>query len=108
MKVKHRFQYHYEDYIRHVDESSETIPDQSFTVKEILERFSSAMPPTGIIRNVAYDDDPESDMDDDYISPDSQPSLDLTDLQDYKKQYSDGIRKYRNLSPEEQKQIFDK
>lgn len=53
---------------------SETIPDQSYTITEIITRFTGGILPN-IQRNVSYDDDPSFDSDD--IT--KRPDFDLVD-----------------------------
>lgn len=60
-----------------------TVPDQSLTVKEILRRYSNGMLPSGIYMDSGFEDDDESDLDDDYVSPEMRQDKDLTDLYGY-------------------------
>nr|QPB07365.1 MAG: hypothetical protein [Microvirus sp.]QQL13308.1 MAG: hypothetical protein [Microviridae sp.] len=60
--------------LEHVSSKSETVPDMSLTVKDILIRFQrGTLSPDEICRNVDYEDDP--DIDNPYDPP--------TDLTDY-------------------------
>lgn len=63
-----------------VSDESFTVPDQSLTVKEILNRYSSGMLPAGILMSSDFEDDDESDLDDDFVSPEMRQNKDLTDI----------------------------
>lgn len=56
------------------NDASETIPDQSYTISEIITRFTGGILPN-IQRNVSFDDDPTFDSDD--IT--RRPDFDLVD-----------------------------
>mgnify|MGYP000667838063 CR=1 FL=1 len=56
------------------NEPSQTIPDLSYTIRELLEKFAhGVMPPVG--RDVVYDEDPDIDNPD----PTRDPAFDLSD-----------------------------
>lgn len=95
-----------EKFVRSISEKTMTIPDQSLTVKEILERFSVNMPPTGVLHEPIYDQDPDQDFADNYISPDKKQNFDLTDYDDIKEKVSDAEREFRTL-PDEVKASFN-
>lgn len=62
-----------------------TVPDQSLTLRQIVDRFSNGMIPPGLIHDVQYDD-PDATIDDD-ISPLNNPNVDLIDMQEYEREY---------------------
>lgn len=62
-----------------------TVPDQSLTLRQIVDRFSNGMIPPGLIYDVQYDD-PDATIDDD-ISPLNNPNVDLIDMQEYEREY---------------------
>ena len=53
---------------------SETIPDQSYTIEEIISRFTGGIMPT-VNNRIFYDDDPDFDSTD----PTMRPDYDLVD-----------------------------
>ena len=53
---------------------SETIPDQSYSIQEIITRFTGGIMPT-VNNRVFYDDDPDFDS----IDPTMRPDYDLVD-----------------------------
>ena len=71
-----RFTYDYK--ASHVYEKvigeSETIPDQSYSIQEIITRFTGGIMPT-VNNRVFYDDDPDFDS----IDPTMRPDYDLVD-----------------------------
>lgn len=71
-----RFTYDYTAH--HVHEKvigeSETIPDQSYSIEEIITRFTGGIMPT-VNNRVFYDDDPDFDS----IDPTMRPDYDLVD-----------------------------
>lgn len=71
-----------------VDTSSRTIPDDSFTIKELFERYQKGAPlPLGLERPVSYSEDPtHNDLDLGRIS-----RLDLAEVSDMKKRVSDTL-----------------
>ncbi|UPW41907.1 hypothetical protein [Dipodfec virus RodF1_76] len=62
-----------------------TVPDQSLTLRQIVDRFSNGMIPPGLIHDVQYDD-PDVTIDDD-VSPLNNPNVDLIDIQEYEREY---------------------
>lgn len=74
-----RFTYDYKDpfvYETIIGES-ETIPDQSYSIAEIITRFTGGIMPT-VNNRVFYDDDPDFDS----IDPTMRPDYDLVDALD--------------------------
>jgi hypothetical protein len=53
---------------------SETIPDQSYSIEEIISRFTGGIMPT-VNNRIFYDDDPDFDS----IDPTMRPDYDLVD-----------------------------
>ena len=71
--------YNFDPKAKHVFETAnidptETVPDQSYTISEIINRFTGGILPN-IQRNVSFDDDPTFDSDD--IT--RRPDFDLVD-----------------------------
>lgn len=71
--------YNFDSKANHVFEKAntaptETVPDQSYTISEIINRFTGGILPN-IQRNVSFDDDPTFDSDD--IT--RRPDFDLVD-----------------------------
>lgn len=71
--------YNFDPKAKHVFEKSntaptETVPDQSYTISEIINRFTGGILPN-IQRNVSFDEDPTFDSDD--IT--RRPDFDLVD-----------------------------
>lgn len=71
-----------------LDPLSRTIPDDSFTIKELFERFQKGAPlPLGLERPISYSEDPShNDLDLGRIS-----RMDLVEVHDYKKRISDTL-----------------
>lgn len=71
-----------------VDSASRTIPDDSFTIKELFERLQNGAPlPLGLERPIRFSDDPtHEDLDLSKIQ-----AMDLAEVQDYKKRVSDTL-----------------
>lgn len=64
--------------MEHNNEPSLTVPDMSYSIKEILQRFTSGQP-LPIDQGLSFDD--ESDFDDDYLPPDrTEGGFDLSDI----------------------------
>lgn len=70
------------------DTSSRTIPDDSFTIKELFERYQKGAPlPLGLERPVSYSENPShNDLDLGRIS-----RLDLAEVSDLKKRVTDTL-----------------
>ncbi|AXH77751.1 MAG: hypothetical protein [Microviridae sp.] len=70
------------------DPTSRTIPDDSFTIKELFDRYQKGAPlPLGLERPISYGDSPtHNDLDLGRIG-----QMDLTEVQDLKKRVSDTL-----------------
>lgn len=84
LRVISKYSYNYREHLVEPDEHSETIPDQTLSIKQILARAQNGLLPPGIVQDVVYDT-PETDDDfsqDSYLDNDSlaSPLFDLTDL----------------------------
>lgn len=84
-KVKSKYDYDYTERGVVPEGVSLTVPDQSLTLRQIVDRFSNGMIPPGLIHDVQYDD-PDATIDDD-ISPLNNPNVDLIDMQEYEREY---------------------
>lgn len=84
-KVKSKYDYDYTQDGVILDSHSLTVPDQSLTLRQIVDRFSNGMIPPGLVHNVQYDD-PDATIDDD-VSPLNNPNVDLIDMQEYEREY---------------------
>lgn len=60
------------------DKPSQTVPDQSYTIAEILAKFTNHIPPN-ISKNFYYESD-RGDIDFDSFDPTHSPSFDLADF----------------------------
>lgn len=91
---------------RPIEERSCTVPDQSLSVTQILERFSVGLPPAGIVQNTVYDYGPDdssamdADLADDYVNPAMRQNQDLTDYDDLQKEIDRGEEIKRNFAGE--------
>jgi hypothetical protein len=63
------------------DEPSMTVPDQSLTVSEILDRYTRGLAPP-IARDPIYDDRENLDFDD--VDPVDRPDFDLSDVSEHR------------------------
>ncbi|MEM3318498.1 MAG: hypothetical protein QXT80_03010 [Thermoplasmatales archaeon] len=68
------------------DEVSLTVPDMSYTVRELLEKFTSGVMPA-VERNPLYEDDPDFDN----IDPSRLGDFDLVDLLEMQEEYQTRI-----------------
>lgn len=91
MKIVSPYTYDYTEYKGLCcDEPSLTVPDQSFTIKELLIRYTSGtMPP--VYRDGYYEEDDEIDIDN--VNPMERGDFDLVDAQ----QLSDEIREQQRI-----------
>lgn len=79
-KVINNLQYNYKDNQGEINnEPSETVPNQSFTVGEVLLRFSNGTLPN-IVQPVYYDDNDDFDN----VDITQDPAFDLVDAENYK------------------------
>ena len=102
-----RFTYDYK--APHVHEKvigeSETIPDQSYSIEEIISRFTGGIMPT-VNNRVFYDDDPDFDSIDPTMRPDYDLVDALSDMDALSKQFE--ARKKKDDQPAELEQPEDK
>ena len=77
-----RTKYNYDptDEVEINDGSSQTVPDQSLTVQDILIRFTRGLPLDDQVRNCVYGDDLEQSDDDFEVSPFNSFDHDILDL----------------------------
>ena len=98
-----RFTYDYK--APHVHEKvigeSQTIPDQSYSIEEIITRFTGGIMPT-VDHRVFYDDDPDFDSVDPTMRPDYDLVDALADMDSLFKQFE--ARKKEVEEPAEQEQ----
>ncbi|UPW41901.1 hypothetical protein [Dipodfec virus RodF1_80] len=87
----------------HIPYESQTVPDQSLTVKEILNRYSSGLLPAGILMSSAFEDDDESDLDVDFVSPEMRQNKDLTDIFELNREEESYKRAYRRAKEQSEK-----
>lgn len=80
---------------------SETIPDQSYSIEEIITRFTGGIMPT-VNNRVFYDDDPDFDSIDPTMSPDYDLVDALADMDALSKQFE--ARKKEDDQPAELEQ----
>lgn len=68
-----------------ISEESCTIPDQSLTITQILNRCANGMPPPDIVQNPSYDDPELLDhmLENDLVSPEMKQNKDLSDYGTY-------------------------
>lgn len=83
--VKSKYDYDYTERGVIPQGVSMTVPDQSLTLRQIVDRFSNGMIPPGLIHDVQYDD-PDATIDDE-VSPLNNPNVDLIDMQEYEREY---------------------
>lgn len=77
-KVKSKYGFTYSGVS--LDPVSQTVPDQSLSVEEILRRFTTGtMLADEIIRNHQYGEDIAPDENEDYIRPEYDPDFDISD-----------------------------
>lgn len=69
-----------------VSSYSETVPDQSLSVREILIRFTRGLPPPGIARPAVYDDEGDNENFFD-VDPIMRQDMDISDVDTYKDEY---------------------
>lgn len=67
--------YNHQDYHYNVDSISMTIPEMSYTVKDLVQKFTLGTIPADIVRNVLYTENPDFD---DFIETE-YGDFDLTD-----------------------------
>lgn len=77
---------------------SETIPDQSYTIEEIITRFTGGIVPTAN-NMLFYDDDPDFDSIDPTMRPDYDLVDALADMEALSKQFE--ARKKEDYEPAE-------
>lgn len=65
------------DFVTDPDPVSVTVPDMSYTVRDLLERFTTGTVPGDIVRSVMYTDNPDFD---DFVATELG-DFDLTDCQ---------------------------
>lgn len=94
--------YNPEKGVRAISDRTMTVPDQSLTVKQILDRFGCGMPPVGVLHDPVYSEDPDGDFDDNYISPDVKQNFDLTDIDEIKTNAKHAERKLSELRAKEE------
>lgn len=87
----------------HCSDESFTVPDQSLTVKEIINRYSSGLLPSGILMSSDFEDDDESDFEDGFISPEMRQNKDLTDLYDLENEKAEYDARVRRVEKESEK-----
>lgn len=109
-KVISKYDYDYTQDGVILDSHSLTVPDQSLTLRQIVDRFSNGMIPPGLIHDVQYDD-PDATIDDD-ISPLNNPNVDLIDMQEYEREYREiqgrlTESERRKQAPEKDAQLSD-
>ena len=80
---------------------SETIPDQSYSIEEIITRFTGGIMPT-VNNRVFYDDDPDFDSIDPTMRPDYDLVDALADMDALSKQFE--ARKKEDLQPAQPEQ----
>ena len=80
---------------------SETIPDQSYSIQEIITRFTGGIMPT-VNNRIFYDDDPDFDSVDPTMRPDYDLIDALSDLEAISKQFE--ARKKEDDQPAELEQ----
>ena len=78
---------------------SETIPDQSYTIEEIITRFTGGIMPT-VNNRIFYDDDPDFDSTDPTMRPDYDLVDALADMEALSRQFE--ARKTDDPKPAEQ------
>ncbi len=83
-KVKHKF----------FTMPSETVPDQTMSIREIMERYAKGLP-VGDGYTEIYDEDPETQL------GINIKSLDLVDIQELKGHAKDRIQEIRNTTKEQ-------
>lgn len=74
-----------------LDDVSETIPNQSFSIQEIITRFTGGIMPT-ITKRVYYDDNADFDS----VDPTLRPDYDLTDAYSRLSELSDEFEQRKN------------
>lgn len=84
---------------------SETIPDQSYSIEEIITRFTGGIMPT-VNNRVFYDDDPDFDSIDPTMRPDYDLVDALSDMDALSKHFE--ARKKEDIQPAELEQPEDK
>lgn len=84
---------------------SETIPDQSYSIEEIITRFTGGIMPT-VNNRVFYDDDPDFDSVDPTMRPDYDLVDALADMDALSKQFE--ARKQQDIEPAELEHPEDK
>lgn len=65
------------DFVTEPDTVSVTVPDMSYTVRDLLERFTTGTVPGDVVRSVMYTDNPDFD---DFVATELG-DFDLTDCQ---------------------------
>jgi hypothetical protein len=89
------------DVVKYEEGSNEilTVPDQSFTVRELLENFTSNIPPSVHV----YEDEGIFDENDSFAyDPVGDRDLDLVDLQQLKKTIDERIKRLTSEGSQEQ------
>lgn len=77
-KVKSKYGFTYQGVS--LDPVSQTVPDKSLSVEEILRRFTTGtMLADEIVRDHKYGDDIAPDENEDYIRPEYDPDFDISD-----------------------------
>lgn len=107
-KVINYLEYNHKEKLGEVNTAeSETVPNQAFTVTEILQRFSNGTLPN-IVQPVYYDDTDDFDN----IDPTQNPAFDIVDAENILKEINNNKierekNKYQN-SPDKKSKIEDK
>lgn len=90
-RVRTRFTYRPSDFEYFVTQTSQTVPGDALSLRELLIRFTKGLPPPGTERDVDYDDTRDLSMEqmmrdkvDDDVHPSIRQNADLTDFDDYK------------------------
>lgn len=96
------YTYNYEDYVEAGGGEELAVPDQSYDIPELFERFASGLPLEPYQRNVTYDEDGDEEPNNWDVDPSTVPGVDIVDIDNAKKSVRDKIEELQSkLNSEE-------